>query len=181
MQKLRTTIEALKSQMETLQKRSPENKLSMVVFSGNLDKLLAALVIATGAVAMGMDAVLFFTFWSTPVLRDKNKFIRGKDMVGKMFGAMLPKGANDVQLSKMKMGGLGTAMMKSLMRKKNIASLKEMFALAEELGVRIVICEMSMDLMGFKREEMIPYKHLEFSGVAKFLEEASSSKIQLFL
>jgi peroxiredoxin family protein len=81
----------------------------------------------------------------------------------------------------MKMAGMGTAMMKSLMRKKNIASLKEMLALAEELGVRIVICEMSMDLMGLKREEMIPYKHLEFGGVAKFLEEASSSKIQLFL
>lgn len=181
MEALQSRMETLKSQVETLQKRSPENKLSMVVFSGDLDKLLAALVIATGAVAMGMEAVLFFTFWGTPVLRDKNKFIRDKDMMGKMFGVMLPKGANDVQLSKMKMAGLGTAMMKSLMRKKNIASLKEMFTLAEDLGVRIVICEMSMDLMGFKREEMISYKHLEFSGVAKFLEEAGSSKIQLFL
>jgi peroxiredoxin family protein len=181
MQQVEETIEALKAQIEMLQRRSPENKLAMVVFSGDLDKLLAALVIATGAVAMGMDAVLFFTFWGTPVLRDKNKSAGGKDMMGNLFGAMLPKGANDVQLSKMKMAGLGTAMMKSLMRKKNIASLKEMLALAEELGVRIVICEMSMDLMGFKREEMISYKHLEFGGVAKFLEEASSSKIQLFL
>jgi peroxiredoxin family protein len=180
-QQIEETIETLKAQVETLQKRSTENKLAMVVFSGDLDKLLASLVIATGAVAMGMDAVLFFTFWATPALRDKNKSLGGKDMMGKVFGAMLPKGPNDVQLSKMNMTGLGTAMMKSLMKKKNIASLKEMLELAEELGVRIVICEMSMDLMGLKHEEIIPYKHLEFGGVAKFLEEASSSKIQLFI
>ena len=181
MQQLEEKIDQLKAQLESLQKRQPENKLAMVVFSGDLDKVLAALVIATGAVAMGMDAVLFFTFWGTPVLRDKNKSIGGKDVMGNMFGAMLPKGANDVQLSKMKMAGLGTAMMKSLMKKKNVASLEEMFSLAEELGVRIVICEMSMDLMGFKREEMIAYKHMEFGGVARFLEEAGSSKIQLFI
>ena len=181
MQELEATIDALKSQVELLQGRMPQNKLAMVVFSGDLDKVLAALVIATGAVAMGMDAVLFFTFWGTPVLRDKNKSIGGKDMMGNMFGAMLPKGATDVQLSKMKMGGLGTAMMKSLMKKKNVASLEEMFALAEELGVRIVICEMSMDLMGFKREEMIAYKNLEFGGVARFLDEAGTSKVQLFI
>jgi peroxiredoxin family protein len=181
MRQVELKIEALKAQMETLKKVSPENKLAMVVFSGDLDKILAAMVIATGAVAMGMDAVLFFTFWGTPVLRDRNKSIGGKDMMGNMFGTMLPKGANDVQLSKMKMAGLGTAMMKSLMKKKNVASLEEMFVLAEELGVRIVICEMSMDLMGFKREEMIQYRHLEFGGVAKFLEEAGSSKVQLFI
>jgi peroxiredoxin family protein len=181
MQELEKKIDQLKAQLESIQKRQPENKLAMVVFSGDLDKALAALVIATGAVAMGMDVVLFFTFWGTPVLRDKNKSIGGKDVMGNMFGAMLPKGTNDVQLSKMKMAGLGTAMMKSLMKKKNVASLEEMFTLAEELGVRIVICEMSMDLMGFKREEMIAYKHLEFGGVAKFLEEAGTSKVQLFI
>ena len=157
----------------------PENKLAMVVFSGELDKVLAALVIATGAVAMGMEVVMFFTFWGTPVLRDKNKTVGGKDIMGNMFGAMLPKGASDVKLSQMNMGGMGTAMMKSLMKKKNVASLEEMFSLAEELGVRIVICEMSMDLMGFKREEMIEYQNLEFGGVAKFLEEAGTSKVQL--
>jgi peroxiredoxin family protein len=181
MQQVEKTVEALKAQMETLQKRSPEDKLSMIVFSGDMDKIMAALVIATGAVAMGMDAILFFTFWGIPSLRDKTKFIRGKSMMDKMLSTILPKGPNDVQLSKINMAGLGKAMMKSMMKKKNVASLKEMFSLAEELGVRIVICEMSMDLMGFKREEIIPYKYLEFGGVAKFLEEASSSKIQLFI
>ena len=181
MQQVEEKFDALQTQLEGLQNRSAQNKLAMVVFSGELDKVLAALVIATGAVAMGMEAVLFFTFWGTPVLRDKNKTVGGKDIMGNMFGAMLPKGAGDVKLSQMNMGGMGTAMMKSLMKKKNVASLDEMFTLAEELGVRIVICEMSMDLMGFKREEMINYQNLEFGGVAKFLEEAGSSKVQLFI
>jgi peroxiredoxin family protein len=79
------------------------------------------------------------------------------------------------------MGGMGTAMMKSLMKKKNVASLEQFLEMAEELGVRIFICEMSMDLMGFKREEMIDYKNLTFCGVAKFLEEAANSKVQLFI
>ena len=99
----------------------------------------------------------------------------------KMFGKMMPKGPKKLKLSKMNMGGMGTAMMKSLMKKKNVASLPEMIALAEELGVKIYVCEMSMDLMGFKREEMIDYEHLTYGGVAGFLEEAASSKVQLFI
>jgi peroxiredoxin family protein len=98
-----------------------------------------------------------------------------------MFSAMLPKGTCEVKLSKMNMGGMGTAMMKSLMKQKNVASLEQMLEMAEELGVRIYVCEMSMDLMGFKREEMIDYNALEFCGVAKFLEEANGSRIQLFI
>ncbi|MEW6673628.1 MAG: DsrE/DsrF/DrsH-like family protein [Thermodesulfobacteriota bacterium] len=181
MQHLEEQLAKLKSQVEALEKRAPENKLSMVVFSGDMDKVLASFVIATGAVAMGMDVVMFFTFWGTPVLRDKKKSVSGKDMMGKMFGAMLPRGTCEVKLSKMNMGGMGTAMMKSLMKKKNVASLEQMLELAEELGVRIYICEMSMDLMGFKRDEMIDYSNLTYCGVAKFLEEAQSSKVQLFI
>ena len=146
-----------------------------------LGNTLAAFIIATGAVAMGMDVVMFFTFWGTPVLRDKNKSVGGKDFMGKMFGAMLPKGTGAVKLSNMNMAGMGTAMMKSLMQKKNVASLEQMLDMAEEMGVRIYICEMSMDLMGFKREEMIEYEHLGFAGVATFLEEAQNSKVQLFI
>ena len=181
MQNLETQFEELKAQVDALSKKSVDNKLSMVVFSGDLDKVRAAFVIATGAVAMGMDVVMFFTFWGTPVLRDKKKKVGGKDMMGKMFGAMLPTGTGDVKLSNMNMGGMGTAMMKSLMKKKNVASLEEMIELAEELGVRIYVCEMSMDLMGFQREEFIDYKDLGFAGVATFLQEAANSKVQLFV
>jgi peroxiredoxin family protein len=158
-----------------------DNKLVEIVFSGDLDKALAAFVIATGAAAMGMDVVMFFTFWGTPLLRDKKKKVGGKDLMGKMFGAMLPKGISKVKLSKMNMGGMGTAMMKSLMKKKNVASLEDMLELAAEMGVKIFICEMSMDLMGFKREEMIEYPNLTFCGVAKMLEEAQNSKVQFFI
>jgi peroxiredoxin family protein len=181
MDNIESQIEALKSQVNSLQKKTPSNKLAMIVFSGDLDKALAAFIVATGAVAMGMEAVMFFTFWGTPVLRDKKKNVSGKDTMSKMFDAMLPKGPGEVKLSKMNMGGAGTAMMKSLMKKKNVASLEEMIALAEELEVKIYVCEMSMDLMGFKREEMIDYKGLSYAGVATFLAEAADSKVQLFL
>jgi len=181
MQDLEKQLAELQTQMDALKNQAPSNKLSMVVFSGDLDKALAAFVIANGAVAMGMEVVMFFTFWGTPLLRDKNKQVGGKDVMSKMFGAMLPKGTGGTKLSKMNMGGMGTAMMKSLMQKKNVASLEQMLELAEELEVKIYVCEMSMDLMGFKREEMIGYKDLTFCGVAKFLEEANDSRVQLFI
>ena len=174
-------IAELKSQMESLSKTSAENKISMIVFSGDLDKILAAFVIATGSIAMGLDVVMFFTFWGTPTLRDKGKKPGGKDIMGKMFGTMLPTGAGDVKLSKLNMGGMGTVMMKSLMKKKNVASIEQMLEMSAELGVRIFICEMSMDLMGFKREEMIDYPNLTYCGVAKFLEETQNSRMQLFI
>ena len=98
-----------------------------------------------------------------------------------MFGFMLPKGAKKAVLSKMHMAGSGTAMMKYLMKKKNVASAEQMLEMAGNLGVQINICEMSMDLMGFKREEMIDYPHLTYCGVATFLAEAKDSKIQLFI
>jgi peroxiredoxin family protein len=181
MQNIENQFTEFKSQLDALSKKTPEDKLSMVVFSGDLDKAIAAFIIATGAIAMGMEAVMFFTFWGTPVLRDAKKSVGGKDIFGKMFGWMLPKGMGKVKLSNMNMGGMGTAMMKSLMKKKNVASLEQFLEMSEELGVRIFICEMTMDLMGFKREEMIDYKNLEFCGVARFLEEAANSKVQLFI
>lgn len=181
MENIEKQLAELKSRIEILDKKTTEPKVSMIVFSGDLDKVLASFVIATGSVAMGMEVVMFFTFWGTPVLRDKNKSVGGKDIMGKMFGTMLPKGTGAVKLSQMNMGGMGTAMMKSLMKKKNVASLEQMLEMAEELGVKIYVCEMSMGLMGFKREEMIDYNGLEFCGVAKFLEEANNSRIQLFI
>jgi peroxiredoxin family protein len=181
LQQIEEQLAALKSRIDVLDKKVTEPKVAAIVFSGDLDKVLASFVITTGAVAMGMEAVMFFTFWGTPVLRDKNKSVGGKDTMGKMFGTMLPKGTSDVKLSKMNMGGMGTAMMKSLMKKKNVATLEQMLEMAEELEVKIFVCEMSMDLMGFKREEMIEYKDLTFCGVAKFLEEANNSRITLFI
>ena len=181
MEDIQKQLEALKAQVDAIEKRVPSNKLSMIVFSGDLDKALAAFIIATGSIAMGLEVVMFFTFWGTSMLRDKNKSVGGKDVMSTMFGTMLPKGVDAVKLSKMNMAGMGTSMMKSLMKKKNVASLDEMIDMAGQLGVKIYICEMTMDLMGFKREEMIQYPDLDYCGVSKFLEDAIDSKVQLFL
>lgn len=180
---LQEMVSDLKRELEAVKGQGQKDKLAMVVFSGDLDRALAAFIIATGAVAMGMEATMFFTFWGTPLLRDPKKVKRaeGKDFFGKMFGWMLPKGLRDARLSKMNMAGMGTALMKTLMKKKNVASLEQLLELSKELGVKIVICELSMQIMGFKKEEMIDYPHLIYAGVAKFLEEAMDSKIQLFI
>lgn len=174
-------IADLKAQIESLSEARVENRVSMIVFSGELDRVLAAFVIATGAAAMGMEVVMFFTFWGTPVLRDPAKRVGGKDVMDRMFDIMLPRGRGQVKLSRMNMAGMGTAMMKSLMKKKNVASLDQMVDMAAELGVKIYICEMSMGLMGFRKEEFVDYPGLEYVGVATFLEKARNSRIQLFI
>jgi peroxiredoxin family protein len=181
MKALEAMLNTLKEQLQGVKASQPKEKLAMIVFSGDLDRALAAFIIATGAVAMGMEVTMFFTFWGTPLLRDPRKVGRGKDFFGKMFGMMLPKGLRAAKLSKLNMGGVGTGMMKYLMKKKNVASLEQLLEMAKELGVKIVICELSMQIMGFKKEEMIDYPDLIYAGVAKFLEEAMDSKIQLFI
>jgi len=172
-------IEAIKAQLE--ERPGAKKKLSMIVFSGDLDKHIASMIIATGAAAMGMEVVLFYTFWGTAALRDPAKKVGGKNLIEKMFGVMLPRGRDKTKLSNMHMAGMGTAMIKAIMKKKNVASLGEMFEIAAQLGVKIVICEMSMDLMGLKREEMIDYPNMSVGGVATFLAEAAESSVQLFL
>lgn len=176
-----TNLEELKKQVDAMKGNQASNKLSLLVFNGDLDKLLAAFIIATGAVAMGMEVVMFFTFWATPALRDKKKKGKGKNLFGKMFGFMLPKGYSKTKLSNLNMGGMGTAMMKHIMKKKNVASLDQMIEMSKQLGVKFKVCEMSMDLMGFKREEMIDYPDLTFCGVATFLADAKNSKVQMLI
>ena len=165
MENIEKQIKELQEKVSQLEKGT-KDQLSLVIFSGELDKLLAALIIATGATAMDMKVKLFFTFWATAALRDKKKKVSGKNFMSKMFAIMLPKGSSKVKLSKMNMGGMGTSMMKNLMKKKNVASLEEMLTTAGELGVEINVCEMSMDLMGIKKEELIVYPNLNICGVA---------------
>jgi len=174
------TITELEKRVEALE-QSGEEKMTMVVFSGDLDRLLAALIIATGAAAYDVKVVLFFTFWGVTALRRPEARVKGKSLLARMFGFMLPKGRNRLKLSKLNMGGLGTSMMKHLMHKKNVMGLDQLFEQAAELGVEIKVCEMSMDLMGFTPDEMIDYPHLEYVGVGTYLGHALDSKVPLFI
>jgi peroxiredoxin family protein len=176
-----TREEFLKFQREIQKNTGQENKLSIVVFSGTLDKMMAAFIIATGAAAAGMETQLFFTFWGTSALKKNNVKNLKKNFLEKAFGWMLPRGTSQLPLTHLNMAGLGPEMIRYMMKKKSVASVEELIKVAEELGVKINICDMSMDLMGIKPEEICDYSNLGYCGVAKFLEEASTGKITLFI
>jgi len=179
-QKLQMELEELKKKVSNLED-SRKDQLSIAIVSGDLDKILAAMVISVAAAAMDTQVKLFFSFWSLSALRDPKKCPKGKDFISKMFGMMLPKGTKKLSLSNMNMGGMGPMMIKMLMKKQNVMSLEQMFKEAGELGIEIVVCEMSMNLMGFKKEEFIDYPNLKFAGAATFVVDAGESSIQLFI
>ena len=181
MERIEQRIKDLEEQMEDVKRKMPQDYLSMVVFSGDLDRLLAAFIIAVGASAMFERVVMFFTFWGIPAMRDIKKHLKKADVIASMFDKMLPKGSTKLKLSQMHMAGLGTNMMKGLMKKKGVMSLEDLMKAAADYGVEIVICEMSMDLMGFSLEELINYPNISLGGVAKFLQEAGESKVTLFI
>lgn len=155
-------------------------RASLIVFSGELDKVIAAFVIATGAAASGMDVFLFFTFWGMSALR-KTRVKPRKSFIHRALGYILPQGIEQLPLSRFDMAGAGRKMIRSAMKKNGVASLEELVALAGELGVRIQVCTMSMDLLGIQREELMDYPYLDFCGVASFVESASRSKLSLFI
>jgi peroxiredoxin family protein len=181
MEILERRIKDLEEQLEDIKRKLPQDQLSMVVFSGDLDRMLAAFIIAVGAAAMYERVVMFFTFWGISAMRDIQKHAKKADVMASMFGKMLPKGSTKLKLSQMHMAGMGTQMMKGLMKKKGVMSLEDLMKASADFGVEIVICEMSMDLMGFKMEELIDYPNIALAGVAKFLQEAAESKVTLFI
>ena len=159
-------------------KDAPQGK-TIIVFDGDMDKVLASFIIANGALAMGRPVTMFFTFWGLNALRkDQNQHIK-KSPVESMFGAMLPRGAKRLHLSKMDMGGLGAAMMKRIMKDKNIDSLEELMKKAMRNGVKIIACSMSMDVMGIRKEELID--GVEIGGVGTYLGDAEESNVNLFI
>lgn len=177
---LQQQIDLLKEKISTIE-NSRKDQLSIAIVSGGLDKVLAAMIISIAAAASDTKVKLFFSFWALSALRDRNKKGKGKDFISKMFGMMLPRGKNKLKLSTMNMMGMGPIMIKHLMKKKNVMSLDKMFEEAAGLGIEITICEMSMSLMGFKKEEMIDYPDLRYAGAATFVNEANESSMQLFI
>ena len=158
---------------------SSKMKKTMVVFSGELDKALAAFIIANGAASMGDDFTMFFTFWGLNVLRKDQPQAAGKGLLEWMFGWMMPSGPNKLALSKMNMAGIGTRLMKKVMRDKNVETLPSLMAHAKDAGVKMVACTMSMDIMGIKREELID--GIEYAGVASFLGESDEANMTMFI
>lgn len=157
------------------------SKATIVVFSGELDKALAAFVIATGAAASGWDVTMFFTFWGLNIIRHPKKHAKKpKDLMAKMFGMMMPKGAGKAVLSKMHMAGMGTWMMKKRMKQKKVQTLNEMIKDAHDLDVKFLVCDMSMDIMGLQKEEFIKQVD-EIVGVGTYVKECKEADMTLFI
>lgn len=156
-----------------------ENRLSLVVTSNDLDRVWPALILAVGAAASGMQVSIFWAFWGLTVLRRENPGRVSKPLLNRLFGWMMPRGINQLRLSKLNLAGLGTAMMRSIAKKKNVASPSELLVTARELGVRLIACQMSMDLLGVTRAELID--GLEYGGVAMCLADARDAAIALFI
>ena len=159
----------------------PIEGLSMVVFSGELDKALAAFTIANGAAAMDLPVHMFFTFWGLNILRRENHVVTAqkKTTMEGMFGRMMPRGPKDLQLSRLKMAGLGTRLIRREMAKKHVADLHSLIRSAQEQGVRFIACQMSMDLMGIKKEELID--GITIGNVGSYIDAADRCRISLFI
>ncbi len=156
-----------------------QKKLSMIIFSGDMDKVMAAFMIATGAAASGMDVTMFFTFWGFKAIQ-RDGTLTGKSLFGRMLGLMNRGGLQAIGPSRLNMGGLGRWMMKKMMKSKNAPSLAELRDLAVELGVKMMPCQTTMEIMEIDCSQLIP-QTTEPVGVAKFVEEANESSITLFI
>lgn len=156
------------------------NDKTIIVFSGDLDKLIASFIIANGALSMGRRVTMFFTFWGLNALkRPKQPAGLKKNIIEKAFGFMLPRGSKKMGLSNMNMAGIGPVMIRNIMKQHNISSVEELIASAQKSGVRLVGCQMTMDLLGIKKEELID--GVEIGGVATMLESAEKSDASLFI
>jgi peroxiredoxin family protein len=154
-------------------------KKTIIVFSGDLDKVMAAFVIANGAAAMGDEVTMFFTFWGLNALRKPEKIKVKKNFLQAMFGWMMPRGPEKLGISNLNFGGMGAAMMKLVMKSKNVTSLPDLIQTAREQGIKMIVCTMSMDVMGITAEELVD--GLEFAGVATYLGEADEANVNLFI
>lgn len=173
------TAEIEKADAPAAKTAAVQNDKTFIVFSGDLDKTIAAFIIANGAVSMGRKVTMFFTFWGLNILRRPKKVKVAKNFIEKMFGAMMPRGTKKLGLSRMNMGGAGAKMIRGIMKQKGVSSLEELIQNAIDHGVRIVACQMSMDIMGIKQEEFMD--GVELGGVATFLGSAETSDTSMFI
>lgn len=156
-----------------------KEKTTIVLFSGELDKAIAAFIIANGAAAYDHEVTIFFTFWGLNALRKDEYIPVKKGWLEKMFAKMMPQGADKLGLSTMNFAGMGPKMIKHVMKKHNALSLPQLIELAQEQGVKLVACTMTMDLLGLQKEELLD--GIEYAGVAAYLGDAAEGKVNLFI
>jgi peroxiredoxin family protein len=181
---LEKKVEELEKQIQMLstnKTNTEKNGTAIVMFSGEMDRVIAALNIAIGNLSLGKEVSLFFTFWGTTIMRKKAPQSSSKHILQKMFGWMLPKGYNHLPLSRLNFFGLGPLMMKFLMKKYQFAEVQELMETAISLDAKIYICSMSMELMGIKKEELMNDSEYIYAGVAGFMEVVEKSSLTLFI
>lgn len=175
---LEARIRELESRIDALQEQLPEDRVTIVVFSGELDRVLAAFIIATGAMAMGQQVSMFFTFWGINTLK-KQRILDGKSLTEKMMSLMTPANTAQMGVSNLNFFGVGAKMLRYMMKEKNVESFEGLIDLAEEMGATMYSCAMSQDVMGIKVEEL--RETAEISGVAGFMADALRSRATLFI
>ena len=155
------------------------NKATIIVFSGDMDKIFAAFIMATGCAAAGMDTTLFFTFWGLNAIK-KGDPIKADSFLGKMMGIINRGGINRLNPSRFSFGGIGRILFSKMMADKKVASVEELRQTAVDLDVRLLACKMSMDVLEITRDDLIPEVD-DIAGVATFVKDAAGSKLQLFI
>jgi peroxiredoxin family protein len=169
----------VRRQLDDIRERTDIRRCALIIFSGDLDKVLTGFMLATGAAAAGLEVSMFFTFWGLAALKKPGAAAGAKTLKESLVRALTPASSLRLPTSQLNFFGLGSALLRSMMKEQNIASLEELVTLARELGVRMMACTTSMDAMGVTREELID--GLEFGGVAAFVADASQSRVTLFI
>ncbi|MGP4059421.1 DsrE/DsrF/DrsH-like family protein [Halobacillus sp. H74] len=158
---------------------SETKKTNIILFSGDYDKAMAAYIIANGAAAYDHEVTIFHTFWGLNALRKDENITVKKNFVEKMFGKMMPRGANKMGISKMNFAGFGPTMIKDVMKKHNAVPLPDLIDMAQEQEINLVACTMTMDLLGLQKEELLD--EIEYAGVAAYLADAEDGNVNLFI
>lgn len=158
---------------------SETKKTTIVLFSGDYDKAMAAYIIANGAAAYDHEVTIFHTFWGLNALRKEEQIPVKKSFLENMFSKMMPRGAEKMGLSKMHFAGFGPKMIKHVMKKHNALPLKDLVEMAQEQDIKLVACTMTMDLLGLQQEELLD--NIEYAGVAAYLADAQDGHVNLFI
>lgn len=156
-----------------------KKRTTIVLFSGDYDKAMAAYIIANGAAAYDHEVTIFHTFWGINALRKQESVTVQKGFLEKMFAKMMPRGAEKLGLSKMQMMGMGPKMIKHVMNKHNALTLTQLIEMAQEQEVKLVTCTMTMDLLGLQKEELLD--DIQYAGVAAYLADAEDGNVNLFI